>query len=224
MPIDVVARGDGWVAVDKPAGVLVIPGRGGEAAPCLREQVAAALGTRVWVCHRIDRDTSGVVLFALTPEAHRTASMAFEHGDVAKRYLALVEGDIEAPRAVDVPLIEARKGRMRPAGPGEQGKPALTRVTPLERFGAATLVACEPRTGRQHQLRVHLKAVGHPLVFDHQYGRKTPWRLGGAELSRTPLHAARLEVPALGVAVEAPLPADLAAALAALRSAGGRVG
>lgn len=215
MALTILAREGGLVAIDKPAGLLVIPGReGGE--PCARDLLAEQLGTRVWVCHRIDRDTSGVLVLATTAEAHRAASMAFEAGEVKKRYLALVEGRVEAPLDLDVALTEARKGRMRPVHPGEEGKPSRTLVRRRQVFAQASLVEAEPLTGRQHQIRVHLKHSGHPLLFDHQYGRKTPLTakdLGGAGdevvLDRTPLHAEALDAPALGLQVTAPLPADL---------------
>ncbi|HET9451991.1 MAG TPA: RNA pseudouridine synthase, partial [Aggregicoccus sp.] len=129
---------------------------------------------------------------------------------------------------VDVALVAGRKNRMRPARPGEEGKPSVTLIRPVETFTRASLVEVEPLTGRTHQIRVHLTALGHPLLVDHQYGREAPLTaadLGGkgAEpvLARTPLHAARLEWPALpGVAagaVESPLPEDMARTLALLR-------
>jgi RluA family pseudouridine synthase len=216
--LPVLAQADGWVVIAKPPGLPVIPGRAPEDHACAKDLLAAQLGTRVWVCHRIDRDTSGAVLFATTAEAHRVASMAFERGEVSKRYLALVEGELREPLDIDVPLAEARRGKMRPARADEPGaKPSRTLVRPVEVLRGATLVECEPLTGRQHQIRVHLKAKGHPLLFDHQYGRKEPLVVGGVTLARTPLHAARLEVPALGVKVECPLAADLVAVVEALR-------
>ena len=217
----VLGQWGGLVAVEKPPGLLVIPGRTPEDHECARDRLSKQLGQRVWVCHRIDRDTSGIVLFALDADAHRAASMAFENGEVKKRYLALVEGAVTAPLDIDTPMTEARKGKMRVVFPGEQGgKPARTLVNPVQPplpfsgegrgEGRMTLVECEPLTGRQHQLRVHLKSAGHPLLFDHQYGNKTPLTRNGVTLSRTPLHASRLVIESLGVAVESPLPEDLA--------------
>lgn len=214
MELVVLAQREGLVAVDKPPGLLVIPGRNPEDRVCAKELLAAQLGCRIWVCHRIDRDTSGVLLFATDEKAHRAASMAFEHGEVKKRYLALVEGVVAAPLEIDLPLAEGRKGKMRV---GDDGKPARTLVRPVETFANASLVECEPLTGRQHQLRVHLKAKGHPLLFDHQYGRKEPLVLGDVTLARTPLHAGSLLISSLGVDVTAPLPADLSAVLGELR-------
>jgi len=214
----------GLVAVDKPPGVLVIPGRAGEReGVCLRDALERSLGRKVWVVHRLDRDTSGVIVFALDADAHRSASMAFEAGEVKKRYLALVEGRVEDELDVELPLVEGRKRTMKVAPPGVEGKPSRTIVRPVERFRHASLVECEPLTGRQHQLRVHLRARGHPLLFDHQYGRKQPLLerdLGGSSsavvLARTPLHASKIELTGLGV-VEAPLPADMSQALELLR-------
>jgi RluA family pseudouridine synthase len=207
----------GFVAIDKPAGVAVIPGRDGD-RDCVRTRLETQLGRPVWVVHRLDRDTSGVLLFALDAATHRTLSICFERGEIHKRYLALVEGRFAAARFLDQPLTEARKSRMRIARDSEPGKPAQTLIRPRTVFERATLVEAEPLTGRTHQIRVHLQAAGHPLLFDHQYGRKTPLTardLGGEGpqivLARTPLHAERLVVE--GVAIDAPLPDDFAAAL-----------
>ncbi|XXF81355.1 RNA pseudouridine synthase [Myxococcaceae bacterium GXIMD 01537] len=223
----ILFEGAGLLVVDKPAGMLVIPGRG-EGGPSLREVLEARLGRKVFVVHRLDRDTSGVLVFALDAERHRALSMAFEGGQVRKRYVALVEGRVEAPQLVDAPLAAGRKGRMRVARPGEEGKSSRTRVRPVETFATASLVEAEPLTGRTHQIRVHLLHLGHPLLVDHQYGREEPLTekdLGGVGeavvLARTPLHAARVEWPALpGVearALEAPLAGDMARALTLLR-------
>jgi RluA family pseudouridine synthase len=223
--LTILARLGGLVAVDKPPGVLVIPGRAVDAEPCAQALLQAQLGQPVWVCHRIDRDTSGVLLFATDARAHREASMAFERGEVQKRYLALVQGRVTQPLDIDLMLVEARKRKMRVAVAGELGKASRTLVRPRECFPRATLVECEPLSGRQHQLRVHLRARGHPLLVDHQYGRKTPLtvrELGGGDsdqvaLARTPLHAESLTLPALGFTASSPWPADLELALACLR-------
>jgi RluA family pseudouridine synthase len=195
------------IALDKPAGLAVIPGR--VPGPDARSLVQQQLGKPVWVVHRLDRDTSGVLLFALDAKTHREASMAFEAGEVKKRYLALVEGRVTAPLDLAFPLEPGRKGRVRV---GPKGKEARTLVRPIEMFANATLVEAEPLTGRTHQIRVHLSHAGHPLLFDHQYQHGTQSTLIG----RTPLHAARLEWK--GLTVESPLPEDFEAALAALRS------
>jgi tRNA pseudouridine32 synthase/23S rRNA pseudouridine746 synthase/23S rRNA pseudouridine955/2504/2580 synthase len=226
--IPVLWTGADLVAVDKPAGMPVIPGRSEEGGPPLRERLEAQLGRRVWVVHRLDRDTSGVLLLALDAATHRAASLAFEHATPEKRYLALVSPPLGAPLRIDAALVPARRSRMRAARPGEEGKPAVTELVPLETFGDVALVEARPLTGRTHQIRVHLRHAGAPLLVDPQYGRPEPVserRLGGDSdapvLARTPLHASRLVIrggqglPPLDVT--APLPADMARALALLR-------
>jgi tRNA pseudouridine32 synthase/23S rRNA pseudouridine746 synthase/23S rRNA pseudouridine955/2504/2580 synthase len=224
----VLHRDRALIVVDKPAGLLSIPGRGPEHGPDLRTLLEAQLGQKVWVVHRLDRGTSGAMAFALDADTHRTLSLAFERGEVHKRYLALVTGKVERDEGtVDLPLIPARRGRMRTARPGEAGKESQTAYRVLRRFESFSWVELQPTTGRQHQIRVHMLALGHPLAVDEDYRgakRLTAQDLGGATasseiiLARTPLHAARLELPRgkETLTVEAPLPGDLAAALALL--------
>lgn len=218
------------LVVDKPAGRLVIPGRGGD-EQSLREELEAKHG-RLWVVHRLDRGTSGVLVFARTAEAHRTLNLAFDRGAPRKRYLAVVQGGAPTERRVDLAIAPARRGRMRPARPGdERGKAAVTVFRSVEVFparpwsrGPVSLVEALPESGRTHQIRVHLAAIGLPLVVDPDYGDAGPFPgPGGAPLlARTPLHASSLTIahPASGdpLVLEAPLPADMAAALEALRA------
>jgi tRNA pseudouridine32 synthase/23S rRNA pseudouridine746 synthase/23S rRNA pseudouridine955/2504/2580 synthase len=229
--IAVLWSGDGLVAVDKPAGLPVIPGRSETGGPPLRAQLEAQLGRRVWVVHRLDRDTSGVLLFALDAASHRAASLAFEGGLAEKWYLALVSPPLPAAVRVDAPLMPARRARMRVARPGEAGKPAVTELAPVATSGEVGLVEARPLTGRTHQIRVHLRHAGAPLLIDPQYGRPAPVTerdLGGGSdavvLSRTPLHAARLVLPAgqglPALDVRAPLPPDMARAVELLQISG----
>jgi len=217
------------LAIDKPAGVLTVPGRGTE-EPALLEEVRA-IAPQALPVHRLDRGTSGVVLFALTPDAHRELNAAFESRRAEKTYLALVRGDLAKPRQVDLPIAEVRGGRMRAGGKG--ALPAQTRFEPRERFGGFTYCVCHPRTGRRHQIRVHLAEIGHPLAVDPRYGDDQPVRVGdlwsGAPdpdtvvLDRTPLHAAALRIPNPGkrgwLSIESPLPDDMARCLDLLRAA-----
>ncbi len=216
------------LVIDKPAGRLVIPGRvGGE--PSLREELAGRHGP-LWVVHRLDRGTSGVLVFARTAEAHRLLNLQFERGEPRKTYLALVAGRPPDRFEADAWIAPARKGRMKPVPPGApRGKPARTAFRVLERFeagvhsGPLALVEARPETGRTHQIRVHLLAAGCPLAVDPAYGEEGPLRGAAGEvlLSRTPLHAATLSLrhPAgHPLSFEAPWPDDLQAAVAALRA------
>jgi RluA family pseudouridine synthase len=198
----------GLVAVEKPSGMLVIPGRTPHAQPCLKEQLEAQLKAKLWVVHRLDKDTSGVLLLALNAAAHRLASMAFENHQVDKEYLALSQGCLGAPVDVNLALAVGRKGRVRVAAEG-LGKSAMTRFEPLQVLSDATLVRAIPKTGRQHQIRVHLAAVGHPLLVDPLYAREQRLEM----ISRTPLHAASLGVQVLNWKVEASMPSDMMEAL-----------
>ena len=223
MSIEVLFADDEIAAVAKPPGRIVVPGRGAR-EQTVREEAEAQLGP-LWVVHRLDRGTSGVLLFARTADAHRELCGAFEHHKVAKRYLALVRGVLAGDRRIDAPVAAGRKGKMR-AGEGIAGARAAT--TFLRLFApfppGVSLVEAFPASGRTHQVRVHLAHAGHPLLVDPDYGDAPPWIApgGGAVLERTPLHAASLEFlhPSSGVPVriEAPLPPDMQGAIEALRA------
>jgi RluA family pseudouridine synthase len=229
----VLYRDELVLAVDKPAGVLTVPGRGEEAGEALSDQVRALAGSALPV-HRLDRDTSGVVLFALTREAHRALNQAFESRRAEKTYLALVRGDLAGAARCEQALVEGRRGTMRVADAGNaRAQRARTDVAPLERFGTVTWCSCRPLTGRTHQVRVHLAALEHPLLVDPRYGESRPIlrselhasaaNPGGVALARTPLHAAALRVPHPSrrefLQLEAPIPTDLATCLDLLRAA-----
>jgi 23S rRNA-/tRNA-specific pseudouridylate synthase len=192
--LDFLYHDDALVALAKPAGRIVVPGRGAAASErTLREDVAAELGRDVFVVHRLDRGTSGVLLFAVTAEAHRALSMAFERHQIDKRYWGLCRGTLVGSGEVDRALVPIRGCRVRPARPGENaGKPSVTAWRAIERFarsgegggggevsgggegtGAArafTSVELRPRSGRLHQVRAHLAVLGHPLAVDPDYG------------------------------------------------------
>jgi RluA family pseudouridine synthase len=222
--LEVLLADEHLAAVAKPPGRIVVPGRG-TPERTVREEAEALLGP-LWVVHRLDRGTSGVLLLARSADVHRSLCALFERHEVSKRYLALVRGAVSGDLRIDVPVAAGRKGRMR-AGEGLPGaRPSTTFVRPVLPFGdVATLVEAYPASGRTHQVRVHLAHAGHPLVVDPDYGEPPPWRVpgGSAALERTPLHAASLEFlhPVSGqpVRVEAPVPEDMALALAGLRAA-----
>jgi RluA family pseudouridine synthase len=230
--VRVLYRDEQLVVVDKPAGILTVPGRGDDddvLAARVRDEFPGAMAV-----HRLDRNTSGTVVFAVGRAAHRALNEAFESRRAEKTYLALVRGDLTRPRRVDLPLTATRRGGMRVAKRGETGaKPAVTHVLPQERFGNYTLCTCVPKSGRTHQIRVHLAAIGHPLAVDPRYGDARPLHVGdlwsGAPdpetvvLERTPLHAASLRIPHPGrrgwLVVESPLADDMARCLDLLRAA-----
>jgi tRNA pseudouridine32 synthase / 23S rRNA pseudouridine746 synthase len=221
--LEVLFADEQLAAVAKPPGRIVVPGRD-KGEPTIREEAEAILGP-LWVVHRLDRGTSGVLLFARTAEAHRILCGLFELHRVSKRYLALVRGVVATELRVDAPVAVGRKGRMR-AGEGIPGaRASSTFVRPLASFSPhASLVEAYPASGRTHQVRVHLAHAGHPLLVDPDYGEAPPWHApgGAVRLERTPLHAASLEFlhPSTGVAVriEAALPPDMQDAVQALRA------
>ena len=200
------------LAVSKPAGQLVIVGRGDQREPLNRE-LERRSGAKVFVVHRLDQEASGLVLFAKDAASHRSLCLQFEERKVSKTYLALVEGAVAAEGLVDKPLREFGSGRM---GVDVAGKPSLTRYRIKERFEGATLLEVEPVTGRRHQIRVHLWAIGHPILGDTVYGKNRP--VGGA--ARLMLHALEaqfLDFESRSLRLCAPPPDDFAAILNSFR-------
>ncbi len=196
---------DEFAAVDKPAGLVAIP----ERAPtdgCVQTRLAAQLGQRLWVVHRLDREVSGVLVFARNAAAHRRLCLLFEHRAVRKTYTAVAWGELAADTGtVDAPLRLFGSGRMGVAAAG--GQAARTDYRVLERRDGFTLLEAYPQTGRRHQLRVHFYHLGHPLVGDPRYGE----RAAQAQYPRLLLHASRLELPApdgTPLTIAAPLPPD----------------
>lgn len=176
------------VAVSKPVGQAVIPGRGIPEEP-LSAQVSRHLGSKAFVVHRLDREASGLVLFAKDAETHRLLCGKFESREVHKTYLALVLGPIPEQGVIDQPIRAFGSGRM---GIGPGGKASLTRYRVRERLKGAAWLEVEPVTGRRHQIRVHLYSAGHPIIGDPLYGAQRP--VGGA--SRLMLHAYELSFSA----------------------------
>jgi tRNA pseudouridine32 synthase/23S rRNA pseudouridine746 synthase len=212
------------IAVAKPAGLPVIPARGEDPEQCLQKQLERERGERLWIVHRIDRDTSGVVVMARTAEAHRALNVAFERREVDKEYVAFAAGALEGVERIDVALHEARRGKSRPAEPGEPGaRAALTEIAVEKRWrcgdDVVARVRCHPVTGRHHQIRVHLRSANAPIVHDPLYGKATlRGALAEAPCPRLALHAAVLTVPGPRT-FRAPLPDDMAALEAWLEAA-----
>lgn len=182
-PVRVVHLDERLVAVDKPAGQTALgPGS-------IHEQLAAELDQRIFVVHRLDAATSGLLLFARDAETHRYVSGLFEARQVDKGYLAAVISHMERESGeVDLPIREFGSGRMGVDMRRGRGKASQTRYRVLERLDEADLLEVHPLTGRRHQIRVHLHAIGHAILGDDRYGTDRP--VGGEP--RLLLHAREL--------------------------------
>ncbi|MEL6662460.1 MAG: RluA family pseudouridine synthase [Pseudomonadota bacterium] len=179
-----------WVCVDKPPGLLSVPGRGAEKADCLVARLAQLVG-EVHTIHRLDMETSGIMVFARTREAQRELSKAFEERRTRKTYEALVAGKVASDRGeIDLPLIADWPNRPLQKVCHDTGKPSLTRWRMLGRESGATRLELVPVTGRSHQLRVHMLSMGHPILGDQLYGDAQS-QAGAARLM---LHARALSV------------------------------
>ncbi len=155
--------------VNKPSGLLSVPGKGPDLADCLIARVQAAFPTALLV-HRLDRDTSGVMIFALTPHAQRHLGLQFEKRQTKKTYVARVWGEVaEKTGTVDLPLIVDWPNRPRQMVDHENGKQAVTDWRVVRVRDGETRIRLMPRTGRSHQLRVHMLALGHPILGDPFY-------------------------------------------------------
>ena len=168
-PLVVLHEDHEVLLVDKPAGLLSVPGKGAHLADCLLARVQAAYPTALLV-HRLDRDTSGVMIFALTPHAQRHLGLQFEKRQLRKTYVARVWGRMEGRSGtVDLPLIVDWPNRPLQKVDHETGRPAVTDWRVLKSGETETRVRLSPRTGRSHQLRVHMLALGHPILGDPFY-------------------------------------------------------
>lgn len=170
--MDIVHADDHLVVVDKPAGLLSVPGRGEGKQDCASARVQALYADAL-IVHRLDMATSGLLLLARGAAMQRALSIAFAGRQVHKRYVAVVAGLLAADQGeIDAPLIADWPNRPRQVIDLARGKPSLTRWTVLGRDAALgrTRIALEPVTGRSHQLRVHLAHIGHPILGDELYG------------------------------------------------------
>lgn len=168
-PLDILFHDPQLLVVNKPEGLLSVPGRGEHLSDCLLSRVQSVFPEALLV-HRLDRDTSGVIVFGLTPHAQRHLSMQFEKRTTKKAYVARVHGRVE-PRSgtVDLPLIVDWPNRPRQMVCHETGKPAVTDWRIVKYGENETRVRLTPKTGRSHQLRVHMLALGHPILGDPLY-------------------------------------------------------
>ncbi len=192
-PLPLVFADDALLVLDKPAGLLCVPGRGEDKQDCLSARVQAVYPDAL-VVHRLDMATSGLVVMARNAEAQRNLGDAFAARQVHKRYEALVQGHLAPPQEdwgqIDLPLIVDWPNRPRSKVDWEIGKPSTTRWQVLDTVPNATRVALEPVTGRSHQLRVHLLALGHPILGDTLYQGDA-----AAHFPRLMLHACHLTLP-----------------------------
>lgn len=236
IPLAVLYEDADLLVVDKPAGMVVHPAAGNWRGTlvnavlhhCPELAEVGGMG-RPGIVHRLDKDTSGVILVAKNDAAYRALQAQFKARQVQKTYLALVFGRLApAQGEIDAPIGRDTRDRKRMAvAPPGGGRPALTRYETLEVFSVPaagtrlSLLACQPLTGRTHQIRVHLAHVKHPIVGDTTYGAR---RRPPVPCPRQFLHAQRLRfrLPATGAEVEfgAPLPEDLQGVLARLRATG----
>ncbi|MBN9399676.1 MAG: RluA family pseudouridine synthase ['Candidatus Kapabacteria' thiocyanatum] len=232
--LDVIHEDEAVVVVNKSPGLLAIPDRFDKSLPDVRSLVLERYG-EAFIVHRIDRDTSGLMVVARTAEAHKALNEQFEHQQVRKLYHAILSGVLDRDEIpIDIPLSPdpRRKGLMKPSA---RGKEAHTVVRSLERFRLATLAECRLITGRQHQIRVHCAAIGFPLLVDKDYGKSSEFLLSAIKrkynlarnaeerpiIARHTLHAYELTLrhPSTGDSVswQAPYPKDFAATLQVLR-------
>src|SRR5262245_6495129 len=238
LPVVVLYEDAHLVAIDKPPGMVVHPAPGarhGTVVNAMLHHLGALAGVgdpdRPGIVHRLDRDTSGVLLVARTATALEGLAKQFRERTLAKRYLAVVHGVVRAATGViDQPIGRHPQERKRMSVRTRRGRAAVTRFEVVERFRGATLLRLAPETGRTHQLRVHLAALGHPIVADRLYGGRgrrsagTPAAVLAAldACPRQALHAESVAfthpVSGKAITVRAPFPADLEALLAALRA------
>lgn len=204
-PLDILHEDAHLVVVNKPAGLLSVPGRGAHLADCLLVRVQAVFPDALLI-HRLDRDTSGVIVFALTAHAQRHVSMQFEKRSTKKSYVARVDGLLEPNTGVvDLPLIVDWPNRPLQKVCHETGKPAVTEWRVTKRDEHETRVRLTPKTGRSHQLRVHMLALGHPILGDPLYATGS-----ALEHPRMMLHSEelRLKHPESGKSMKFRAPAE----------------
>ncbi len=212
--VEILYSDEALLVINKPAGLLSLPVVGGYPHVCA---VLEPIWGRLWIVHRLDRETSGVMVLARNAAAHRALNTQFQERQIRKAYHALIWGN---PPWEDIHLdmpLRTNVGRKKRTVAGTQGRAAATRIHVLRRLDGYTLVEAQPLSGRRHQIRAHLYAAGYPLVGDVIYGNGTPSGVR-APLERLGLHAYSLGLrhPLTEelVTFMAPYPPDFSAALA----------
>ncbi|MCK4282994.1 MAG: RluA family pseudouridine synthase [Candidatus Brocadiae bacterium] len=244
IPLDIIYEDRWLVAVNKQPDLVVHPSKGHQTGTLVNalvhrfRELSSAYGPlRPGIVHRLDRDTSGVILIIKDGAVHEDVARQFEERRVAKEYIAVCEGRVELDSdVVDAPIGPDRQNREKMVVLQSAGRAARTVYEVVERLGGFTVVRCLPETGRTHQIRVHLQFIGHPIVADGLYGRRDAVYLsdlvGGEHppdeeplLDRQALHARRLTIrhPRLGeeMTFEAPMPADIMRLINVLREHAG---
>lgn len=217
-----------FVAVNKPSGLLSINDRMGEELSL--KTILIARYEQIYTVHRLDKDTSGIIVFAKTPDAHKLLSQLFEGREMEKYYLGLVYGQLmNSSGSIDAPIME-HPGKTTKMMTHAKGKPSLTDYEVLETFRQFSWLRFRIHTGRTHQIRVHMHHIGHPIVCDDIYGEGGPILLSSLKknfklskqaeeerplLSRLALHSHRLKFTLEGIDydLEAEVPKDLRAVL-----------
>lgn len=224
MDLTVVYDDDHLLVVDKPAGIVTHPSRGHAEGTLVNGLLDHGISggdedLRPGIVHRLDRDTSGLLIVAKHPRAHRRLQAQLRDREIDRRYTVLVHGAFPPAMAVDRPIGRDRRNRTRQSVTSDRPREARTRFVRREEFARYSLLEAKLDTGRTHQIRVHLESVKYPVVGDPVYGRSG----GTLGLTRQFLHAASLTFPhpetREEIALTSPLPADLAAVLTALRDA-----
>lgn len=232
MHLDIIFENDQFIAVNKPSGLLSIPDRLGKEIS-LKDILKEKYGA-IYTVHRLDKDTSGIIVFAKTEESHKELSLLFEGRSMEKYYVGLVYGNmINQKGSIDAPIME-HPGKASKMMTHAKGKPSLTDYEVLESFRSYSWVQFHIHTGRTHQIRVHMQHIGHSIVCDPVYGDAKPILLSALKrnfklaktadeerpiLSRLALHSHRLKFVLNGESfeLEAEIPKDLRAVLQQLR-------
>jgi 23S rRNA pseudouridine1911/1915/1917 synthase len=225
-----IFENEDFIAINKEAGMLTIPDRHDETQLSLYKILNQKYG-KIFIVHRLDRDTSGLILFAKNEVTHKYLSQLFEQRNIEKKYLGIVRGSMpEKSGSINEPIGEhpTRKGMMTIS---KKGKPSLTNYEVLEDYGIYSLVQFEIQSGRTHQIRVHTKSIGHPIICDEIYGDGKPillstfkkkYKMSDNDLEERPLtsrlglHSASLlfkDIHQKEFFIEAPLPKDMKALL-----------
>ncbi len=184
---EIIYEDESVIVVNKNPGVAVISGRGIEDSEILCKYLEQIRGIKIFTVHRLDRETSGVVLFAKSAKSHRNLCLQFEKRETEKTYLAVVSGKLSCSGSVSEPIYQFGSGRM---GVDKRGKKSQTDYFVEKEFRSASLLKLHPITGRRHQIRVHMYHIGHPVLGDRIYGSPRPV----GNVPRLMLHAYALTV------------------------------